>query len=67
MGAHRWHRPRPDGQLDVAAQMARNLTDAYDGFLLGMRYLIHDRDPLFTKRFVDIIGAVDVKAVTLPQ
>ncbi len=26
-------------------QIARNLTDAEDGFLLGMRYLILDRDP----------------------
>ena len=29
-------------------------------------YLIHDRDPLFTKRFVDIIGAAGVEEVTLP-
>ena len=27
-------------------QAARNLTDMWDGFLLGKRYLIHDRDPL---------------------
>ena len=26
-------------------QVARNLTDMWDGFLLGKRYLIHDRDP----------------------
>lgn len=32
-------------------QIARNLTDALDGFLLGKRYLILDRDPLFTKKF----------------
>jgi hypothetical protein len=24
-------------------QVARNLTDRWDGFLLGKRYLIHDR------------------------
>ena len=30
-------------------QVARNLTDMWDGFLLGKRYLIHDRDPLFTE------------------
>jgi putative transposase len=30
-------------------QVARNLTDGMDGFLKGMRYVIHDRDPLFTK------------------
>ena len=27
-------------------QVARNLTDMWDGFLLGKRYLIHDRDPV---------------------
>ena len=32
-------------------QMARNLTDAFDGFLLGKRYLICDRDSLFSARF----------------
>jgi hypothetical protein len=32
-------------------QVARNLTDAVDGFLVGKRYLIMDRDPLFTHAF----------------
>jgi len=31
-------------------QVGRNLTDGVDGFLNGMRYLIHDRDPLFYPR-----------------
>ena len=30
------------------SQIARNLTDAEQGILTGKRYLIHDRDPLFT-------------------
>jgi putative transposase len=30
-------------------QIARNLTDAIDGFLRDKRYLIHDPDPLYTK------------------
>src|SRR5438477_505915 len=33
------------------AQIARNLTDAVDGFFVGKRYLIHDRDPLDTGNF----------------
>ena len=33
------------------AQVARNQTDAIDGKLNGMKYLIHDRDPLFQGRF----------------
>jgi hypothetical protein len=39
----------PDGRW--MRQIARNLTDGEDGFLLRSRYLIHDRDPLFTKGF----------------
>jgi len=33
------------------AQVARNQTDAIDGKLNGMKYIIHDRDPLFQGRF----------------
>jgi transposase InsO family protein len=47
-------------------QIARNLTDALDGFLLGKRYLIHDRDPLFTKGFRDILASAGMKTVRLP-
>ena len=35
-------------------QIARNLTDAIDGFLRSKRYLIHDRDPLYTREFLSI-------------
>jgi putative transposase len=37
-------------------QVARNLTDDIDGFLKGMRYLIHDRDPLFTDAFREVLA-----------
>jgi transposase InsO family protein len=47
-------------------QVARNLTDAFDGFLLGKRYLLQDRDPLFTQNFRDILAAAGVKSVRLP-
>jgi putative transposase len=47
-------------------QVARNLTDAVDGFLRNARYLIHDRDPLFTKAFTEILSAAGVKTVKLP-
>jgi putative transposase len=47
-------------------QIARNLTDCIDGALIGKRYLIHDRDPLFTDRFRDILGSAGVKSVRLP-
>jgi putative transposase len=32
-------------------QVARNLLDAGDGFLLGKKYLILDSDPLYTREF----------------
>src|SRR5919199_115523 len=32
-------------------QIGRRVTDAVDGILNGKRYLIHDRDPLFTAEF----------------
>ena len=37
-------------------QVGRNVTDAVDGILAGKRYLIHDRDPLFTADFLAIIA-----------
>jgi transposase InsO family protein len=48
-------------------QIARNLTDCEDGFLLRSRYLIHDRDPLFTKDFREILGSSGVRPVRLPS
>ena len=46
--------------------MSRNLTDASDGFLTGQRFLIHDRDPLFTVAFRETLAASGVQAVRLP-
>jgi transposase InsO family protein len=47
-------------------QIARNLTDAGDGILSGKRYLIHDRDPLFTTEFLEMLADAGVKSVKLP-
>ena len=47
-------------------QMARNLTDPGDGFLRASRHLIHDRDPLYTRVFEDILRAAGVNPVRLP-
>jgi transposase InsO family protein len=46
-------------------QIGRNLTDM-DGILNGKRYLIHDRDPLFTGEFLETIASVGVESVKLP-
>jgi len=48
------------------AQIARNLLDAEEGFLVGKRYLILDRDPLYTGDFRRMLEAAGVKAVRLP-
>jgi putative transposase len=47
-------------------QMARNLVDAVDGFLAGKRYLLMDRDPLYTGPFRQIVQGGGVKIVRLP-
>ena len=47
-------------------QIGRNLTDAVDGILNGKRYLIHDRDPLFTAEFLRTLADIGVKSVKLP-
>jgi hypothetical protein len=48
-------------------QWARNLTDAEDGFLKGKRILIHDRDPLYTKKFRETLQAAGVRGLKLPK
>ena len=47
-------------------QVARNLTDSVDGFLRGKRYLIHDRDPLFTDAFRAVLRAAGIQCLKLP-
>src|SRR5712664_2749396 len=48
------------------SQMSRNVTDASDGFLLGRRFLVHARDPLFTVAFRETLAAAGVQVVRLP-
>ena len=48
------------------SQMGRNLTDPVDGILSGKRYLIQDRDPLFTAEFLRMLADLGVKSVKLP-
>ena len=55
----------PDGRW--MCQIARNLTDAEDGFLLRSHYLFHDSDPLFTKGFREILDSSGVHPVKLPS
>ena len=56
--------PDPDGQW--MKQVARNLIDVEGGALTGAHYLIHDRDPLFTHAFREILRSSGVNTVRLP-
>ena len=47
-------------------QVARNLTDAVDGFLLDKTHIILDRDPLYTAAFRRTLKDSRVKPVRLP-
>jgi putative transposase len=47
-------------------QCSRQLTDAVDGCLAGKRFLLHDRDPLFTDTFRETLAATGVETVRLP-
>jgi len=56
---------KPDA--DFVAQVARNLTDVVDGFLLGHRFLICDRDTKFTAQFKRILKDAGIEVVLTPK
>ena len=56
--------PQPYGAW--MEQMARNLTDPVDGCLRRARYLMHDRDPLYTRVFGEILEGGGVQPIRLP-
>jgi transposase InsO family protein len=55
----------PDGSF--MAQVARNLTDAVNGFLLPHRHLICDRDAKFTAHFQQVLRSAGVATVLTPS
>jgi putative transposase len=56
--------PTPDAGF--MAQTARRLTDAVDGFLVGYRVLICDRDSKWTDEFRRIVQGAGVRLVLMP-
>jgi len=56
--------PHPTG--DFMRQCARQLTDPFDGFLRGKRFLIHGRDTKFTRAFDGLLKEHRVEPVLLP-
>ena len=57
--------PNPDEPF--MAQVARNLTDAVDGFLADQRFLICDRDAKFTARFRRMLEDAGVQVIRTPR
>jgi transposase InsO family protein len=47
-------------------QCARQLADPFEGFLVGKRYLLHDRDTKFTHAFDALLKDSGVESVILP-
>ncbi len=47
-------------------QCARQLSDPFDGFLLGKHYLLHDRDTKFTRAFDTLLKESGVEPLLLP-
>ena len=56
------HQPYGDWMM----QVARNLLDCEEGFLLGKRYLILDRDPVYTHQFRKSLSEAGVTPIRLP-
>jgi len=44
-------------------QVAKNLTDPFNGFFKKKKYVVRDRDPLYTDAFIEILRAGGVKAI----
>ena len=57
--------PNPNEQW--MKQIARNLTDGFEGFLCGRRYLILDRDAKFCPTFRQMIIDAGTQLVRLPS
>ena len=63
----RWMGCAPNPGSSWMAQMARNLTDPFDGFLrTPVRYVLMDRDTKFTAEFQAILKSADVRPVVMP-
>ncbi len=56
--------PNPDCHFML--QVARNLADVFDGFLLEKRYLILDRDAKYTEEFRNFLTDFGTNIVRLP-
>jgi hypothetical protein len=51
---------------ELMNQIARNLVDDEEGVLREKRYLLCDRDPLYTESFRSILGSGGVEVLRMP-
>ena len=58
--------PTPNPDESFVTNVARNLTDYIEGFLLDKQYLILDRDTKFTRKFKAILEDAGVKIILTP-
>ncbi len=56
---------RVDPYSEWMKQVARNLTDGFDGFLMNAKHLLHDRDPLFTDELRGMLWSAGVEPLKL--
>ena len=56
----------PEPNQSWMMQIARNLTDSWNGFLHSSRWLIHDRSTLFTEQFRQLLRSGGVEPLRLP-
>jgi putative transposase len=56
----------PHPTMAFMQQCARQLTDPVDGFLLGKRYLLHDRGTKFTYVFDELLKDNGMEPIVLP-
>jgi transposase InsO family protein len=56
--------PHPDSRW--MTQIARNITDADDGFLRGTQYLILDRDTKYSAEFCSALARDGIQVIRLP-
>jgi transposase InsO family protein len=64
--AHRAEVDISEKRSRATANGARNLTDEVDGFLVGKRYLLMDRDASFSAEFREVLKRAGVKPVRIP-
>src|SRR5207237_10529889 len=61
-----FNRKKPRPMATFMQQCARQLTDPFDGFLLGKRYLLHDRDTKCTQAFDASLKDSAMQSLLLP-